>query len=61
MRSGTALIAKELIIIIIIIIIIITTLFNSQGSPADWLIRKTTGQINSNHEMLVFDENGKSE
>ena len=40
------------------------TLFNSQGSLADWLIEKTyTGHlINSNHEMPAsFDENGKSE
>lgn len=47
-----------------VIIVITTTLFNSQGSLADWLIEKTyTGHlINSNHEMLAsFDENGKSE
>ena len=54
MRSGVYL-AKELVIIIT------ATLLNSQGSLAELLIKKTTGQINSNHEMLVFDEDGKSE
>lgn len=46
------------------VIVITTTLFNSQGSLADWLIEKTYTDhlINSNHEMLAsFDENGKSE